>query len=203
MIAKLVTHAPTRAEAIDAQADALDAFVHRRHPPQHSVPLGADGASALARRQAFHRLHRRGISRRLPCRIAPEGERAQVLASVAAAIDHVLGERKRQISGQMTRAQRHARKPAARSGSARPNIGSRSSARTAPSRCAFRAKARTRRAICNRTGSRAIRCGPAPSTASRSRCRCARLPNGFALAYPRRRGQGLSSIPRARPAMRG
>ena len=33
--------------------------------------------------------------------IAPEGERAQVLASVAAAIDHVLGERKRQISGQM------------------------------------------------------------------------------------------------------
>ena len=34
--------------------------------------------------------------------IAPEGERAQVLASVAAAIDHVLGERKRQISGQMT-----------------------------------------------------------------------------------------------------
>jgi propionyl-CoA carboxylase alpha chain len=33
--------------------------------------------------------------------IAPEGERAQVLASVAAAIDHVLGERKRLISGQM------------------------------------------------------------------------------------------------------
>ena len=27
MIAKLVTHAPTRARAIDAQADALDAFV--------------------------------------------------------------------------------------------------------------------------------------------------------------------------------
>jgi propionyl-CoA carboxylase alpha chain len=32
---------------------------------------------------------------------APEGERAEVLAAVAAAIDHVLGERKRQISGQM------------------------------------------------------------------------------------------------------
>src|SRR6201999_2204746 len=32
----------------------------------------------------------------------PEGERAEVLAAVAAAIDHVLGERKRQISGQMT-----------------------------------------------------------------------------------------------------
>ena len=38
MIAKLVTHAPTRIAAIDAQADALDAFTHRRHPPQHSVP---------------------------------------------------------------------------------------------------------------------------------------------------------------------
>src|SRR6202020_2937732 len=32
---------------------------------------------------------------------APEGELARRLAAVAAAIDHVLGERKRQISGQM------------------------------------------------------------------------------------------------------
>jgi len=32
---------------------------------------------------------------------APEGERAEVLAAVAAAIDHVLGERKRSISGQV------------------------------------------------------------------------------------------------------
>ena len=32
---------------------------------------------------------------------APEGEPAQVLAAVAAAIDHVLGERKRRISGQL------------------------------------------------------------------------------------------------------
>ena len=31
----------------------------------------------------------------------PEGERAHVLAAVAAAIDHVLGERKRRISGQL------------------------------------------------------------------------------------------------------
>jgi propionyl-CoA carboxylase alpha chain len=34
--------------------------------------------------------------------IAPAGESAQVLASVAASIDHVLGERKRRIAGQMT-----------------------------------------------------------------------------------------------------
>jgi propionyl-CoA carboxylase alpha chain len=32
---------------------------------------------------------------------APEGERADVVAAVAAAVDHVLGERKRQIAGQM------------------------------------------------------------------------------------------------------
>src|SRR5260370_6118014 len=32
---------------------------------------------------------------------APEGEIARRLAAVSAAIDHVLGERKRQISGQM------------------------------------------------------------------------------------------------------
>ena len=34
--------------------------------------------------------------------IAPEGAMAETIAAVAAAIDHVLGERKRRISGQMT-----------------------------------------------------------------------------------------------------
>ena len=37
-------------------------ILHRRHPPQHSVPVGPDAASALARGQSVHRLHRRGIS---------------------------------------------------------------------------------------------------------------------------------------------
>ena len=49
---------------------------HRRHPPQHSVPRGADGASALARRQALDRLHRRGISGRLPSASAGGRDRA-------------------------------------------------------------------------------------------------------------------------------
>ena len=50
MIAKLVTHAPTREAAIDAQADALDAFAI--DGIRHNIPFlaGADGASALARR---------------------------------------------------------------------------------------------------------------------------------------------------------
>ena len=39
-------------------------LLHRRHPPQHSVPVGADESSALAQRQSFHRLHRRRVSRR-------------------------------------------------------------------------------------------------------------------------------------------
>ena len=62
MIAKLVTHAPTRAEAIEAQARRARRLRHRGHPPQHPVPVGADAASALARGAPLHRLHRRGIS---------------------------------------------------------------------------------------------------------------------------------------------
>ena len=69
MIAKLVTHAPTRAAAIAAQSDALDSFV-RRDPPQHSVSRCIDGASTLAGRQALHRLHRRGVSCWFPCACA-------------------------------------------------------------------------------------------------------------------------------------
>ena len=66
MIAKLVTHAPDRARRDRRPGDRARRFRHRRHPPQHSVPVRADAASALARRTAFDRLHRRGISRRFP-----------------------------------------------------------------------------------------------------------------------------------------
>ena len=62
MIAKLVTHAETRAEAIDAQADALDAFTIEGIRHNISVSRRDHAASALARRQSFHRFHRRGIS---------------------------------------------------------------------------------------------------------------------------------------------
>ncbi len=82
--------------------DRARCVLYRRHPPQHSVPVGADAPSALARGQAVDRLHRRGISERVFARPAPEGEVARRIAAVGAAIDHVLGERKRQISGQMS-----------------------------------------------------------------------------------------------------
>ena len=101
MIAKLVTHAPTRAEAIEAQSNALDSFVI--DGIRHNIPF----LSALMAHPRWKagKLSTGFIAEEFPegfSPIAPDGERADVLAAVAAAIDHVLGERKRQISGQMT-----------------------------------------------------------------------------------------------------
>jgi propionyl-CoA carboxylase alpha subunit len=101
MIAKLVTHAPTRGEAIEAQSNALDSFVI--DGIRHNIPF----LSALMAHPRWKagKLSTGFIAEEFPegfSPIAPDGERAEVLAAVAAAIDHVLGERKRQISGQMT-----------------------------------------------------------------------------------------------------
>src|ERR1700690_1408427 len=100
MIAKLVTHAPDRLGAIDAQATALDAFVIEGI--RHNIPF----LSALMQHPRWREgaLSTGFIAEEFPDGFhphAPNGERAQVLASVAAAIDHVQGERKRQISGQL------------------------------------------------------------------------------------------------------
>jgi propionyl-CoA carboxylase alpha chain len=100
MIAKLVTHAPTREGAIDAQADALDAFVI--DGIRHNIPFLA--ALMAHKRWRSGRLSTAFISEEFPAGFhaqPPEGQAAQVLAAVAAAIDHVLGERKRRISGQV------------------------------------------------------------------------------------------------------
>jgi propionyl-CoA carboxylase alpha chain len=99
MIAKLVTHAPTRAEAIAAQADALDAFAI--DGIRHNIPL----LSALMQHPRWRagRLSTGFIAEEFPGGfrpIAPDQGNANVLAAVAAAVDHVLGERKRRISGQ-------------------------------------------------------------------------------------------------------
>jgi propionyl-CoA carboxylase alpha chain len=100
MIAKLVTHAPTREAAIDAQSDALDAFVI--DGIRHNIPF----LSALMAHPRWRagKLSTGFITEEFVGGFhpqVPEGERAQVIAAVAAAIDHVLGERKRQISGQL------------------------------------------------------------------------------------------------------
>jgi propionyl-CoA carboxylase alpha subunit len=100
MIAKLVTHAPKRETAIEAQADALDAFVI--DGIRHNIPF----LSALMAHPRWRagKLSTGFIAEEFPDGFHPQvpaGERAEVLAAVAAAIDHVLGERKRAISGQM------------------------------------------------------------------------------------------------------
>jgi len=100
MIAKLVTHAPSRATAIAAQSDALDAFVI--DGIRHNIPFLA-ALMAHPRWQAG-KLSTGFIAEEFPGGFhaaAPQGETAKVLAAVAAAIDHVLGERKRRISGQL------------------------------------------------------------------------------------------------------
>jgi propionyl-CoA carboxylase alpha subunit len=100
MIAKLVTHAWSRGEAIDAQADALDAFVI--DGIRHNIPFLA--ALMAHPRWRAGKLSTAFIAEEFPNGFhpqVPEGERAEVLACVAAAIDHVLGERKRRISGQL------------------------------------------------------------------------------------------------------
>jgi len=101
MIAKLVTHARTRAEAIAAQADALDAFAIKGI--RHNIPFLA--ALMAHPRWQDGRLSTGFIAEEYPDGFHPrvaEGEVARILAAVAAAMDHVIGERKRQISGQMT-----------------------------------------------------------------------------------------------------
>jgi propionyl-CoA carboxylase alpha chain len=100
MIAKLVTHAPSRAAAIEAQSTALDSFYI--DGIRHNIPF----LSALMNHPRWRegKLSTGFISEEFPRGFAahvPEGDVARRLAAVAAAIDHVLGERKRQISGQL------------------------------------------------------------------------------------------------------
>ncbi len=100
MIAKLVTHGPSRRAAIEAQAHALDAFYI--DGIRHNVPF----LSALMHHPRWRSGHLSTgfIAEEFPNGFTartPQGETAFRLAAVAAAIDHVLGERKRRISGQM------------------------------------------------------------------------------------------------------
>src|SRR6185437_1289122 len=94
-----VTHAPTRAEAIEAQSDALDAFVV--DGVQHNIPFLA-ALMAHPRWQAG-KLSTGFIAEEFPGGFhprAPEGALEDRLVAVAAAIDHRGNARKRRISGQ-------------------------------------------------------------------------------------------------------
>ncbi len=100
MIAKLVTHAGDRLTAIDAQARALDAFYI--DGIRHNIPFLA--SLMQHKRWRDGALSTGFIAEEYPEGFSPlvaSGETAHVMAAVAAAIDHVANERKRQISGQM------------------------------------------------------------------------------------------------------
>jgi propionyl-CoA carboxylase alpha chain len=100
MIAKLVTHAPTRAAAIAAQAHALDAFVI--DGIRHNIPFLA--ALMAHPRWREGRLSTGFIAEEFPDGFHPlpaEGETARTLAAVAAVLDDIGNARKRAISGQM------------------------------------------------------------------------------------------------------
>jgi propionyl-CoA carboxylase alpha chain len=100
MIAKLVTHAPTRAQAIAAQAQALDAFVV--DGIRHNIAF----LSAVMAHSRWRegRLSTGFIAEEFGAGFAPplpEGAMAEAFAAVAAHVDDTLNRRKRAISGQM------------------------------------------------------------------------------------------------------
>jgi propionyl-CoA carboxylase alpha chain len=103
LIAKLVTHAADRAAAIGAQAQALDSFV---------IEGVANNISFLAAMMGHKRFRAAELSTSFIADeyphgfepLAPQGEAAERLACVAAATDHVMNERKRAISGQLSTA---------------------------------------------------------------------------------------------------
>lgn len=100
MIAKLVTHAPTREAAIDAQAAALDAFYI--DGIQHNVPFLA--AIMQHPRWRSGNISTGFIKEEYPDGFKsrpPEGADLQTIASVAAVIDHLGNARRRGISHQM------------------------------------------------------------------------------------------------------
>jgi len=101
MIAKLVTHAPTRAAAIDAQAEALDSFYI--DGIQHNIPF----LTALMQHPRWRKgeLSTGFIAEEFPDGFKPrepEGSALNVVAAVAAVIDDANNVRRRDITHQMS-----------------------------------------------------------------------------------------------------
>ena len=201
MIAKLVTHAADRARGDRRAGRCARCLCHRRHPPQHSVPLGADGASALARRRAVHRLHRRGIPRRLPSAAARRRARAGAGSGRG-------GDRPRAGRAQAAdlrpdrRATASRARAGARSGSAKANIALEVARDERRNRGALpgRGQAKSRLRLGLEAGRSALdRHGRRPA----GRRAGAHDPERLRAGLSRHRDQGLMSIPSARPPMRG
>ena len=100
MIAKLVTHAPTRLEAIEAQSRALDSFVI--DGIRHNIPF----LSTLMNQERWRsgKLSTAYIADAFPNGFSipePEGALAERFAAIALFVDHALNTRKREITGQL------------------------------------------------------------------------------------------------------
>lgn len=100
MIAKLVTHAPTRLEAIDAQATALDAFAIEGI--RHNIPF----VSALMHHSRWRSgaLSTAFIAEEFPegfHPVPPLGDEVDAFVAIATSIDHGFNQRKRRISRQL------------------------------------------------------------------------------------------------------
>jgi propionyl-CoA carboxylase alpha chain len=101
MIAKLVTHAATREAAIDAQADALDAFYI--DGIQHNIPFLTSVMQHPRWRSG--QLSTGFIKEEFPDgfkAIVASGADLKIIAAVAATIDNLGNERRRAITHQMT-----------------------------------------------------------------------------------------------------
>ena len=101
MIAKLVTHAPTREAAIDLQAEALDAF--HIDGIQHNIPF----LTALMQHARWRsgKISTGFIKEEYPNGFAtrvPQGRELETLATVATVIDHLSNSRRRHISQQIS-----------------------------------------------------------------------------------------------------
>jgi propionyl-CoA carboxylase alpha chain len=100
MIAKLVTHAPKRLQAIEAMGSALDAFAIDGF--RHNIPFLA----VLMRNERWKegRLSTKFIAEEFPDGFhppRPQGEVRDTLVAVAAVIDHLGNQRRRAITQQM------------------------------------------------------------------------------------------------------
>ncbi len=101
MIAKLITHAPSRAAAINHMARALDAFYI--DGIQHNIPF----LTAIMQHPRWKagKLSTGFIAEEYPDGFKPQepqGEVFDVMVAVAAAIDHLGNQRRRQITQQMS-----------------------------------------------------------------------------------------------------
>ena len=100
MIAKLVTHAPTRDQAIEAQGQALDEFVV--DGIAHNIPFLA--ALMQHPRWQSGELSTGFIAEEYPdgfAHLEADEEAHRILVSVAVGIDHLSNERRREITDQM------------------------------------------------------------------------------------------------------